>query len=154
MPDPIRRDTPRSSHVSKNRSFFEGLRFDFTKGLNQKFSLSHSVMMGPTEIPSQSPETIKIPTAQYEFGANFLDPKAMLIGRVMTDGRLNARVKCDLTENLTLKANAQLTNEPHMSHGMVNFDYKGNDYRTQFQLGNGALFGATYIQCFTNFVWL
>lgn len=31
--------------------------------------------MGPTEIPSQSPETIKIPTAQYEFGANFLDPK-------------------------------------------------------------------------------
>ena len=33
--------------------------------------------MGPTEIPSQSPETIKIPTAQYEFGANFLDPKVI-----------------------------------------------------------------------------
>lgn len=31
--------------------------------------------MGPTEIPSQSSETIKIPTAHYEFGANFLDPK-------------------------------------------------------------------------------
>lgn len=26
----------------------------------------------------------------------------------MTDGRLNARVKCDLTENLTLKVNAQV----------------------------------------------
>ena len=77
----------------------------------------------------------------------------MLFGRILTDGRLNARVKCDLTDNLTLKANAQvlmqdidvilrvkfgtsnilinfscenfqLTNEPHMSHGMVNFDYK------------------------------
>jgi len=34
-----------------------------------------SVVMGPTEVPSQSTETIKIPTAQYEFGANFLDPK-------------------------------------------------------------------------------
>lgn len=34
-----------------------------------------SVFMGPTEIPSQSPETIKIPTAHYEFGANFIDPK-------------------------------------------------------------------------------
>ena len=34
-----------------------------------------SVVMGPTEIPSQSTETIKIPTAQYEFGANFVDPK-------------------------------------------------------------------------------
>lgn len=26
----------------------------------------------------------------------------------MTDGRLNARVKCDLSENLTLKANSQV----------------------------------------------
>ena len=32
----------------------------------------------------------------------------MLIGRLMTDGRLNARVKCDLTENLALKINAQV----------------------------------------------
>lgn len=32
-------------------------------------------MMGPTDIPSQSSETIKIPTAHYEFGANFIDPK-------------------------------------------------------------------------------
>jgi mitochondrial import receptor subunit TOM40 len=73
----------------------------------------------------------------------------MLIGRLMTDGRLNARVKCDLTENLALKVNAQvlnliffclmtvillfiwlilsfsqLTSEPHYSQGMFNFDYK------------------------------
>ena len=139
--------------------------------------------MGPIEIPSQSTETIKIPTATYEFGANYIDPKVpdllnvrcfvvilnynvmalatdmqlMLFGRILTDGRLNARVKCDLSDNLTLKGNAQviwfllscsyrvlsyfiflqfhllisyiyiffqLTNEPHMSHGMVNFDYK------------------------------
>ncbi|RYR33760.1 hypothetical protein Ahy_A10g048385 [Arachis hypogaea] len=31
----------------------------------------------------------------------------MLLGRILTDGRLNARVKCDVSENLTLKANAQ-----------------------------------------------
>ncbi|KAH9771815.1 mitochondrial import receptor subunit TOM40 [Citrus sinensis] len=156
----------REALMSLKPELFEGLRFDFTKGLNQKFSLSHSVIMGPTEIPSQSTETIKIPTAHYEFGANYIDPKLMLIGRVLTDGRLNARVKCDLSDNLSLKANAQLTNEPHMSHGMINFDYKsapgltyppppppppkhkmqGKDYRTQFQFGNGALFGASYIQ--------
>ncbi|CAA3022329.1 mitochondrial import receptor subunit TOM40-1-like [Olea europaea subsp. europaea] len=164
----------REALMSLKPELFEGMRFDFTKGLNQKFSLSHSVMMGPTEIPSQSSETIKIPTAHYEFGANFIDPKVfifslklffaftcwlhsrmgalfvlwqlMLFGRVLTDGRLNARLKCDLTENLTLKGNAQLTHEPHMSHGMFNFDYKGLDYRTQLQLGNGALLGASYIQ--------
>ncbi|GAA0158034.1 primary active transporter [Lithospermum erythrorhizon] len=117
--------------------------------LNQRFSLSHSVFMGPTEIPSQSTETIKVPTAHYEFGANFIDPKLMLLGRIMTDGRLSARLKCDLAENLTMKANAQLTNEPHMSQGMFNFDYKGSDYRAQLQLGNGGLVGASYIQSVT-----
>lgn len=35
----------------------------------------------------------------------------MLIGRVLTDGRLSARVKCDLTDNLSLKANAQVNIE-------------------------------------------
>ncbi|PHT77941.1 Mitochondrial import receptor subunit TOM40-1 [Capsicum annuum] len=135
--------------VSLKPELFEGMRFDFTKGLNQKFSLSHSVLMGPTELPTQSADVVKIPTAHYEFGANFLDPQMMLVGRVMTDGRVNARVKCDLSENLSLKANGQLTGEPHMSHGMANFDYKGKDYRTQFQFGNGALLGASYIQSVT-----
>ncbi|KAJ0556192.1 putative eukaryotic porin/Tom40 [Helianthus annuus] len=73
--------------LSLKPEHFEGLRFDFTKGLNQKFSLSHSIVMGPTEVPSQSAETIKIPTANYEFGANFIDPKVMLFGRILTDGR-------------------------------------------------------------------
>ena len=105
----------------------------------------HSVFMGSLEVPAQSSETIKVPTAHYEFGANFLDPKVcsmafncgichndvflnsfcycacyylqlMLIGRVMTDGRLNARVKCDLTENLTLKVNAQVYGSMGLVH--------------------------------------
>ncbi|KFK39326.1 hypothetical protein AALP_AA3G230100 [Arabis alpina] len=139
----------REAFMSLKADNFEGLRFDFSKALNQKFSLSHSVMMGPTEVPSQSSETIKIPTAQYEFGANYFDPKLMLIGRVMTDGRVTARAKADLTDKLILKANAQLTNEQHMSHAMFNFDYMGPHYRAQFQLGNSALIGATYIQSVT-----
>lgn len=139
----------REAMMSLKAENFEGMRIDFTKGLNQKFSLSHSIVMGPTEVPAQSADIIKVPTANYEFGANFIDPKLMLFGRILTDGRLSARVKCDLSENLTMKANAQLTNEPHMSHGMFNFDYKGTDYRTQLQLGNGGLIGASYIQSVT-----
>lgn len=141
----------REAMMSLKPELFEGMRFDFTKPLNQKFSLNHGVSMGPTEIPSQSAEVIKIPTANYEFGANFIDhPKLLLLGRAMTDGRVTARVKYDVFDNLTLKANAQLTSEPHMSQGMINFDYKGKDYRTQFQMGNGALLGASYIQSVTN----
>lgn len=135
--------------MSLKPELFEGLRFDFTKMLSSKFALSHSLLMGSMEVPSQSADVIKVPTAQYEFGANFLDPKLMLIGRLMTDGRLNARVKCDLTENLALKINAQLTSEPHYSQGMFNFDYKGTDYRAQFQIGNNAFYGANYIQSVT-----
>lgn len=139
----------REALMSLKPELFEGLRFDFTKMLSSKFALSHSLLMGSMEVPSQSADVIKVPTAQYEFGANFLDPKLMLIGRLMTDGRLNARVKCDLTENLALKINAQLTSEPHYSQGMFNFDYKGTDYRAQFQIGNNAFYGANYIQSVT-----
>lgn len=35
----------------------------------------------------------------------------------MTDGRLNARLKCDLTENLALKANAQVNIHALLSPG-------------------------------------
>ncbi|XP_071698508.1 mitochondrial import receptor subunit TOM40-1-like [Rutidosis leptorrhynchoides] len=150
LPCPIPyEEIQREGLMALKPQYFEGMRVDFTKGINQKFSLSHSMTMGPTEVPSQSAETIKVPTSNYEFGANFIDPKLMLIGRVLTDGRVHANVRCELSENLSMKANAQLTSEPHMSHGMANFDYKGTDYRAQFQVGNGGLLAANYIQSVT-----
>ncbi|KAI5382670.1 mitochondrial import receptor subunit TOM40-1 isoform X2 [Lathyrus oleraceus] len=44
----------------------------------------------------------------------------------------------------------ELSSEPHASQGIVNFDYKGKDYRNQIQLGNGSLLGASYIQSVSN----
>ncbi|KAF6149400.1 hypothetical protein GIB67_016938 [Kingdonia uniflora] len=139
----------REAMMSLKPDLFEGFRFDFIKGLNQKFHLTHSLSMGPVEVPSQSSETLKIPTSNYEFGANFLDPQLMLSGRILTDGRLNTRVSYNLTTNLVLKANAQFSGESPVPQGMANFDYKGKDYRTQIQLGNGDLIGANYIQSVT-----
>ncbi|KAM0947951.1 putative eukaryotic porin/Tom40 [Dioscorea sansibarensis] len=72
----------REAIMSLKAEYFEGLRFDFTRPLNQKFVLNHSVYMGLAELPLQSSDTIKVPTAYYEFGANFLDPKLMLVGRM------------------------------------------------------------------------
>ncbi|KAK9726816.1 hypothetical protein RND81_05G239100 [Saponaria officinalis] len=139
----------REALMSLKPESFEGARFDYNKALSPKFFLSHSVTMGPMEVPSQSPETLKIPTSNYEFGANYIDPQMMLIGRISHEGRLSARLKYDLLDDLTLKANGQLTGEPHMSHAMGTLDYKGNDYRAQFQFGSGALLGANYIQSVT-----
>jgi hypothetical protein len=38
--------------VSLKPELFEGMRFDFNKGINQKFSLTHSVFMGSVEARS------------------------------------------------------------------------------------------------------
>ncbi|KAH9611450.1 hypothetical protein KSS87_000393 [Heliosperma pusillum] len=150
LPLPIPYDElHREALMSLKPEVFEGARFDYNKMLTPNFFLSHSVTMGPTEIPSQSSEVIKIPTSSYEFGANYIDPKLMLIGRISPEGRLNGRFKYDLLDNITLKANGQLTSEPHMSQVMGTIDYKGNDYRAQLQFGSGALLGANYIQSVT-----
>lgn len=42
---------------------------------------------------------------------------------------------------LILHAHAQHIGEPHMFHGVVYFDYMDGNYRPQFQLGSGTLFG-------------
>lgn len=34
--------------------------------------------------------------------------QCMLIGRILTDGRMSARVKYDVTDNITMKINAQV----------------------------------------------
>ncbi|TVU22679.1 hypothetical protein EJB05_32394 [Eragrostis curvula] len=150
LPCPIPyEEIQREAFMALKPEIFEGLRIDFTKMLNQSFALSHSVSMGSIEIPAQGNDVIKVPNGTYEFGANFLDPKLMLIGRVSHDGRVNARVKCDITDNLALKINAQMMSEPGYSQGMFNFDYKGKDYRSQFQIGNNEFFGGNYIQSVT-----
>ncbi|ERM97270.1 hypothetical protein AMTRI_Chr01g102760 [Amborella trichopoda] len=141
-------DIQREIMFSLKPELFEGMRFDFNKPLSPKFSITHSVFMGSVEVPN-TPDVIKVPNANYEFGANFLDPKLMLVGRVSHEGRVMGRVKCDLTDNLILKINGQLTHEPHYSQGMLQLDYKGSDYRTQFSIGNNAIYSANYIQSIT-----
>lgn len=77
---------------------FEGMRFDFSEELNQKFSLSHNVFKGSMmELPSQPSETVDVPSSNYDFRANFLDAKVTYVRRISTGDRLNARVNCDNT---------------------------------------------------------
>jgi hypothetical protein len=43
----------------------------------------NSVLMGSMEVPSQSADVIKVPTAQYEFGANFIDLPQVCFRHIM-----------------------------------------------------------------------
>ena len=51
----------------------------------------------------------------YEFGANVLSEKYMLLGRISHDGRLSGRVKFDLANWLSVKFHCQLANDANQS---------------------------------------
>jgi len=135
--------------MSLKPDLFEGCRFDFTRPLNQKFSLQHSLFMGSVEVPSQGAQTIKMPAASYEFGANVMDQKGFLIGRLNPDGRLMARIKYDLNDMYSLKMQTQVASEKSFSQMMVDVDVKGGDWQGQVKLGNNAFYGINYIQSVT-----
>ena len=85
-----------------------------------------------------------IPNATYEFGANVVDTNYMLVGRVLTDGRMSGRLKYDLSDAVSAKL--QTTKEPGFSQVMVDLDYKGLDTQAQLKLGNGQFYGFNYLQ--------
>uniref|UniRef100_A0A453ER04 Uncharacterized protein n=1 Tax=Aegilops tauschii subsp. strangulata TaxID=200361 RepID=A0A453ER04_AEGTS len=70
-------EAQREASMTLKPDVFEGFRFDFVKPVSQVLFLSHSASMGSMEVPSQGPEVIKVPTSQYEFGANYIDPKVL-----------------------------------------------------------------------------
>uniref|UniRef100_A0A7S0N468 Mitochondrial import receptor subunit TOM40 n=1 Tax=Pyramimonas obovata TaxID=1411642 RepID=A0A7S0N468_9CHLO len=150
LPCPVKyEELQREALMSLKPELFEGCRFDFTRPLNQKFSLQHSLFMGSVEVPSQSSQTFKVPAASYEFGANLIDQKGMIIGRLLTDGRMNARIRYDLNDMLSFKMMTQLAEEKSFSQVMFDLDGKGLDWQGQIKLGNGAFYGVNYLQSVT-----
>ena len=100
-------------------------------------------------MPSQGAQTIKIPASSYEFGAILVDGPTMMIGKIFTDGRLTGRIKYDVSPDLSLKLQTQLTKEEGYSQAMLDIDSKGSDWQGQVKLGNGGFYGANYIQSVT-----
>ena len=151
LPQPVRyEELQKECLMSLRPETFEGMRFDFTKPLNQSFSLSHSLQMGPAEMPTQNPQQIvKIPVSSYEFGANLIGNKGMMIGRMLTDGRMSGRVKYDLTDSLSFKLQAQLAEEKQYSQTMFDVDVKGMDWNGQLKVGNNQFVGLNYFQSVT-----
>ena len=149
LPLPVKyEELQREIMMSLKADHFEGGRFDFNKQLNQKFFLSHSLSLGSIEVPAQGNQIIKIPNSTYEFGANVVDARYMLVGRALTDGRLSGRIKYDLTSAFSAKL--QASKEPGFSQVMVDLDFKGEDTQAQIKVGNGQFYGVNYLQSVTN----
>ncbi|WZN66573.1 subunit TOM40 of mitochondrial import receptor [Chloropicon roscoffensis] len=152
LPQPVRyEELQKECLMSLRPETFEGMRFDFTKPLNQSFSLSHSLQMGSAEMPTANPQQIvKVPVSSYEFGANLIGAKGMMIGRMLTDGRMSGRVKYDVNDSVSFKVQAQLAEEKQYSQTMFDCDVKGLDWNAQLKVGNNQFVGVNYFQSVTN----
>jgi len=152
LPQPVRYEELQKENIMSLRpDVFEGMRFDFTKPLNQNFSLSHSIAMGNEQIQTPNPDQIyKMPASTYEFGANLIGNKGMMIGRMVHDGRFSGRVKYDLTDNVSVKLQSQLDKENRYSQTMFDLDFKGLDWNGQLKVGNSQFVGVNYFQSVTN----
>mmetsp|Transcript_37384 Transcript_37384/g.83196 ORF Transcript_37384/g.83196 Transcript_37384/m.83196 type:complete len:326 (+) Transcript_37384:46-1023(+) len=162
LPPPVKyEDIQREVLMALKPDLFEGMRFEITKPLNQNFFLSHSLFMGNMELSTGGKQILKAPIGTYEFGANVVSEKFMMLGRVATDGRLSGRVKYDIRDWLGLKLHMQLSNDPGQSQVMVDTDVKGKDWNAQLKLGNPSFVGLNYFQSITpklsaggEFFWL
>lgn len=154
-------DLQREVLMALKPDLFEGMRFEITKPLNQNFFLSHSLFMGNIEMQTGGRQIIKTPIGNYEFGANVIHDKFMMLGRIATDGRLSGRVKYDIRDWISAKMHCQLSNEPGQSQLMVDADVKGRDWNAQVKLGSPSFLGLNYFQSITpklsaggEFFWL
>ncbi|AAD50049.2 Hypothetical protein [Arabidopsis thaliana] len=143
----------REATMALKPELFEGFRLDYNKSLNQKFFLSHSlcidasnsILMGPTEVPNPTPssEIIKIPTANYDFGAGFIDPKLTdeedkSQGHLVIDYKgSDYRTQLQLGNNSVYAANYIQHVTPHLSLG-------GEAFWLGQQLMSGVGYAARY----------
>ncbi|GAQ87361.1 TOM40 mitochondrial import outer membrane translocon protein [Klebsormidium nitens] len=150
LPTPVKyEEIQKEALYSLKPELFEGCRFDFTRPLSPKFALTHGILMGPMEVPQQTPQIVKVVHSQYEFGANYVWDRGMLVGRMLNTGAMNARAVIALSEDWTFKMNSQLSPEPHSSIAMFDFDKRGPDYQAQIKLGNNAFYSFNYLQSVT-----
>lgn len=151
LPQPVRyEELQREVMMSLKPDLFEGFRFDVTKPLNNNFSLSHSVFMGSTELPTSGPQALKMSVGTYEFGANLVtNHGTLLLGRLTHEGRVTGRAKVDVAPWASLKAQFQLAQEKGASQGMLDVDLKGVDWNGQIKAGSSSFFGANYFQSIT-----
>jgi mitochondrial import receptor subunit TOM40 len=162
LPPPLKyEDIQRETLMALKPEIFEGMRFEITKPLNQNFFLSHSLFMGNMELGSGGRQMLKAPIGTYEFGANVISERFMMLGRIATDGRLSGRLKYDVLDWLGVKLHMQLSNEAGQSQVMVDSDVKGHDWNAQLKLGSPSFVGLNYFQSVTpslsaggEFFWL
>ena len=114
--------------------FFDGAKFDFSKGLSPNFQVSHGFTMGSQVAPSQ-----------YQFGAFYGGGKGFLHGTVDHEGSLSARGNYPLTRHFYAKFQSQLGTAADQTMNQFELDYTGYDYTANVKFINPSPVDATGI---------
>lgn len=151
LPPPVKyEELQRESLMILKPDTFEGLRFDFTRPLNQNFAICHSMFAGNVEVPTNNAQVIKMPMGTYEFGANLVSNQGnMMVGRILTDGRMTGRIKYDFNQRVGAKLQLQMAPEKGMSQSMFDLEFKGFDWNGQLKFGSNEFYGVNYLQSVT-----
>ena len=139
---------------------YDGMRFDFTKPLNQVFSVGHSIYMGGQDLGVQQGQMLKCGFANYEFATNLIAggmlptagaPRAILVGRVTPDGRMNARwiQNFDNGSNTHLMMQVSPNPGPQENMGHLDVNFKGSDWTGGLKFAGGGFYNGSYMQSIT-----
>ncbi len=139
LPNPGRlEEIKKEAQAVLSPDVFDGARFEFNKGLNQKFALVHSITMSSA-----------VPGA-YEFGANFVDEQLMMVSRVNMQGNLTGRVNWQPTESWLARMQAQVGPEAQGNNTFkADLDYKGGSFSIGGYCIGGGMWGGSYLQSLT-----
>jgi len=121
--------------ITGTNEFFEGMRFDCQRMMNNNFSVTHILSMGGSET-----------NGAYTFNTNYGTNKGSAIGRYDGEGRVIGRLQYSPYPHFTATAQSQVSLEPAQSNLTVEADYKGEDSHTQVKLENKGVLVLTYMQ--------
>jgi mitochondrial import receptor subunit TOM40 len=124
---------------------FDGFRFEINKPLSPKFAMSHSFLLGTTQIPSGY---------QYAFGANVAPTaSSLLMGRVDLQKTVIARYHQQFYGGRALlKLGGQMPSDPESSPSHFSGDllYMGDDFTASIKAQSGPVVALNYMQSLTD----
>jgi|TARA_B100000795_G_C22801323_1_gene442082 mitochondrial import receptor subunit TOM40 len=130
---------------------FDGCRFEIAKGFNEKFAVTHSLLIGSSFLPP--------PGRVYQIGTTYTPTReTMLMGRLNpADGAVKMIVAGPLSSRSTVKVNCDLNRaaaaEPVPSSGVFDVQYKGDDWsfgaQSQIVEGDAPTLKFSFLQSLT-----
>jgi len=128
---------------------FDGCKFEIAKGFNEKFAVTHTLMLGYSMLPPPSHR-------MYQFGTRYTPtPTSMLMGRLNpNNGGVKLIAVGSLSEKTSVQANCDFNRsdaaEPIPSSGVLDLTYKSDDYtcgfNTQLVEGEDAQMKFSFLQ--------